>query len=105
MIIRPTCSVLCKSKSLTIAPIYLKISAMECEIFWAFLILGTMSTMVSRPILKNLFTFAYKFYNIELRVANYTGGGGGASHGWLTIRWYKNLLPKVRPRDVAVMYL
>ena len=33
-------------------------------------------------ILKNLFTFAYKFYNIELGVANYTGV---ASHGWLTI--------------------
>ena len=30
----------------TFAPIYLKISAMEGEIFWAFLILGTMSTMV-----------------------------------------------------------
>ena len=57
---------------------------MEGEIFWAFLILGTMSTMVSRPILKNPFTFAYKFYNIELGVANYTGV---ASHGWLTIRW------------------
>ena len=56
---------------------------MEGEIFWAFLILGTMSTMVSRPILKNPFTFAYKFYNIELGVANYTGV---ASHGWLTIR-------------------
>ena len=67
----------------TFAPIYLKISAMEGEIFWAFLILGTMSTMVSRPILKNPFTFAYKFYNIELGVANYTGV---ASHGWLTIR-------------------
>ena len=46
---------------------------MEGEIFCAFLILGTMSTMVSRPILKNPFTFAYKFYNIELGVANYTG--------------------------------
>ena len=32
------------------APIYLKISAMEGEIFLAFLILGTMSTMVSRRI-------------------------------------------------------
>ena len=57
---------------------------MEGEIFWAFLILGTMSTMMSRPILKNPFTFAYKFYNIELGVANYTGV---ASHGWLIIRW------------------
>ena len=61
---------------------------MEGEIFWAFLILGTMSTMVSRPILKNPFTFAYKFYNIELGVANYTGV---ASHGWLTIRWSRLL--------------
>ena len=43
-----------------------------------------MSTMVSRPILKNIYTFAYKFYNIELGVANYTGV---ASHVWLTIRW------------------
>ena len=34
----------------TFALIYLKISAMEGEIFWAFLILGTMSTMVSRRI-------------------------------------------------------
>ena len=32
------------------APMYLKISAMEGEIFWAFIILGTMSTMVSRRI-------------------------------------------------------
>ena len=32
------------------APIYLKTSAMEGEIFWAFLILGTMSTMVPRRI-------------------------------------------------------
>ena len=30
----------------TFAPIYLKISAMEGEIFWAFLILGTMSITV-----------------------------------------------------------
>ena len=45
-----------------------------------------MSTIMSRPILKNLFTFAYICYNIELGVANYTGV---ASHGWLTIRWLK----------------
>ena len=32
------------------APINLKISAMEGEIFWAFLILGTVSIMVSRRI-------------------------------------------------------
>ena len=31
----------------TFAPICLKISATEGEIFWAFLIIGTMSTMVS----------------------------------------------------------
>ena len=68
----------------TFAPIYLKISAMEGEIFWAFLILRTKSKMVSRPILKNLFTFADKFYNIEFGVTNYTGV---ASDGWLTIRW------------------
>ena len=30
----------------TFAPIYLKISAMQGEIFWAFLIFGSMSTMV-----------------------------------------------------------
>ena len=47
-----------------------QISAMEGEIFLAFLILGTIFTMVSRRILKNLFTFSYKFYNIELGVAN-----------------------------------
>ena len=35
-----------KVEKCTFAPIYLKISAMEGEIFWAFLILGTMSTMV-----------------------------------------------------------
>ena len=38
----------------TFAPIYLKISAMEGEIFWAFLILGTMSTMVSGGFLINV---------------------------------------------------
>ena len=43
---------------------YLKISAKEDETLWAFLILGTIFTMVSRPILKNLFIFADKFYNI-----------------------------------------
>ena len=43
-----------------------------------------MYTMVSRPILRNIYTFAYKFYNIELGVANYTRV---TSHGWLTIRW------------------
>ena len=32
----------------TFAPIYLKISAIRGEIFWTFLILGTMSIMVSR---------------------------------------------------------
>ena len=38
----------------TFAPIYLKISAMEGEIFWAFLILGTMSTMCRGGFLINL---------------------------------------------------
>ena len=35
----------------TFAPIYLKITAMEGDIIWAFLILGTVSIMVSRRIL------------------------------------------------------
>ena len=34
----------------TFAPIYLRIFAMEGEIFWAFLILGTMSTTVHKRI-------------------------------------------------------
>ena len=45
----------------TFAPIYLKISAMEGEIFWAFLILGTMSTMVSRPIFDKRANYVERF--------------------------------------------
>ena len=43
------------------APIYLKISAMEGEIFWAFLILGTLSTMVSRRIFDKRANYVERF--------------------------------------------
>ena len=45
----------------TFAPIYLKISAMEGEIFWPFLILGTMSTMVSRRIFDKCANYVERF--------------------------------------------
>ena len=45
----------------TFAPIYLKISAMEGEIFCAFLILGTMSTMVSRRIFDKRANYVERF--------------------------------------------
>ena len=45
----------------TFAPIYRKISAMEGEIFWAFLIFGTMSTMVSRRILDKRANYGGRF--------------------------------------------
>ena len=45
----------------TFAPIYLKISGMEGEIFCAFLILGTMSTMVSRRIFDKRANYVERF--------------------------------------------
>ena len=45
----------------TFAPIYLKISAMEGEIFWAFLIFGTMSTMVWRRIFDKCANYVERF--------------------------------------------
>ena len=45
----------------TFAPIYLKISAMEGEIFWAILILGTMSTMLSRRIFDKCANYVERF--------------------------------------------
>ena len=47
------------------APICLKISAMEGEIFWAFLILGTMSTMVSRRIFDKRANYVERFVKIS----------------------------------------
>ena len=49
----------------TFAPIYLKISAMGCEIFWAFLILGTMSTMVSKRIFDKRANCVERFVKIS----------------------------------------
>ena len=45
----------------TFAPIYLKISAMEGEIFLAFLIFGTISTMVSRRIFDKCANYVERF--------------------------------------------
>ena len=45
----------------TFAPIYLKISATRGEIFWAFLILGTMSTMVLRQIFDKRANYVGRF--------------------------------------------
>ena len=45
--------------------IYLKISAMEGEIFSAFLILGTMSTMVSRRIFDKRGNYVERFVKIS----------------------------------------
>ena len=64
---------LCKSKSLTIAPINLKISTMEGEIFWAFLILGTMYTMVSRRIFDKCANYVERFVK-NRDIANFQGG-------------------------------
>ena len=55
------------------APIYLKISAMEGEIFWAFLILGTMSTTVQRRIFDKRAIYVERFVKI-LDIANFQGG-------------------------------
>ena len=56
-----------------IAPIYLKISALEGEIFWAFLILGTLSTMVSRRIFDKRAYYVERFV-IDRDIANFQGG-------------------------------
>ena len=45
----------------TLAPIYLKISAMEGEIFWAFLTLDTMSTIFSRWIFDKRDNYVERF--------------------------------------------
>ena len=45
----------------TFAPIYLKICAMEGEIFLAFLIFGTMSTMLSRRIFDKCANYVERF--------------------------------------------
>ena len=49
----------------TFAPICLKISAMEGEIFWAFLILGTMSIMMSRRIFVIRANYVERFVKIS----------------------------------------
>ena len=45
----------------TFAPIYLKISATQGEIFWAFLIFGTMCTKVQRLIFDNRANYVERF--------------------------------------------
>ena len=57
----------------TFAPIYLKICAMEGEIFLAFLIFGTMSTMLSRRIFDKCANYVEKFV-IRWDIANFQGG-------------------------------
>ena len=47
----------------TFAPIYLKTSTKEGEIFCAFLVFGTLSTMVPCPNSENVSTFPYIFNN------------------------------------------
>ena len=54
----------------TFAPIYLKICAMEGEIFLAFLIFGTMSTMLSRRIFDKCANYVERFV-ISLESANF----------------------------------
>ena len=57
----------------TFAPIYLKISAMEGEIFWAFLIFGTMCTKVQRLIFDKRANYVERFVKF-LDIANFQGG-------------------------------
>ena len=57
----------------TFAPIYLKFSAMEGEIFWAFLILGKMFTKVSRRIFDKRENYVGRFVKIR-DIANFQGG-------------------------------
>ena len=45
----------------TFAPIYIKISVMEFEIFWVFLFFGTISTMVSRRIFGKCANYVERF--------------------------------------------
>ena len=52
---------------------YLKISAMEVEIFLAFLIFGTMSTMVSRRIFDKCANYVERFV-VKWELANFQGG-------------------------------
>ena len=55
------------------APICLKISAMEGEIFGAFLILGTMSTTVSRRIFDKRANYVEDLL-FDREIANFQGG-------------------------------
>ena len=57
----------------TFAPIYLKIPAMEGEIFLAFLIFWTMSTIVSRRIFDKRPNYGGRFV-INSELANFQGG-------------------------------
>ena len=57
----------------TLAPICLKISAMEGEIFWAFLIRGTMSIMVLRQIFDKRANYVERFVKTR-DIANFQGG-------------------------------
>ena len=57
----------------TFAPIYLKISAMEGEIFFTFLIFGTMSTMLSRRIFDKCANYVERFV-VKWELANFQGG-------------------------------
>ena len=57
----------------TFASTCLKISAMEGEIFWAFLILGTMSTMLQSRIFEKRANYVERFVKI-LHIANFQGG-------------------------------
>ena len=49
----------------TFAPIYLKISEMQGEIFWAFLIFGAMSTMVAGRIFDKRANYVERFDKIS----------------------------------------
>ena len=57
----------------TFAPIYLKIFAMEWEIFWAFLIFETMPTMLSRRIFDKCANYVERFV-IKSDIAHFQGG-------------------------------
>ena len=57
----------------TFAPIYLKISAMEGEIFWALLIFGTISIMVWRRMLDKCANYVERFV-ITLGYSDFQGG-------------------------------
>ena len=57
----------------TFAPIYLKISAMEVEIFWALLIFGTISIMVWRRMLDKCANYV-EIFVITLRYSDFQEG-------------------------------